>query len=136
MSLYHFSLVPAFCPTEALKAFEKTEEEEHLPDGVVPTSLTKHFEAAGMGNEEAMAAAGRVIKGCVSDCCRIYGAMLTTPAAALCRNIGTNVETIRTPNDGGALKKWYRGCCEKRCTAVCGARGKPSWSDRRAQQPE
>ena len=94
MSLHHFSRTPSFCPTEALKVFEKTEEEEHLPDGVVPTSLTKHFKAAGMGNEEARAAAGRVIKGCVNDCFRIYGAMLTTRSEALCRNIGANVGTL------------------------------------------
>ena len=118
MSLHHFSRTPSFCPTEALKVFEKTEEEEHLPDGVVPTSLTKHFKAAGMGNEEARAAAGRVIKGCVNDCCRIYEAMLTTRSAALCRNIGANVGTLRTPNSGDALRKWYCDCCEKRCTAV------------------
>ena len=89
-----------------------------MPDGVVPESLTKHFKTAGMGTEEARAAAGRVMKGCVSDCCRIYETMLTTRAAALCQNTGANVGTLRTPNDGVALKKWYCDCCEKRCTAV------------------
>ena len=89
-----------------------TDPQEIIVDGVTPSSLTAYLKEGGLGDIEARTSAARITAGGVRDTIRLHENMLSTRAAALCRNTGSRIGILRTPNNGDARRNKICKCCE------------------------